>query len=58
VCWFKASAAQHIARIHEIVCILEQNGVFVHVCRTDRPGYIVYEDEFQIVAEPFADLRL
>jgi len=22
---------------------------------TDRVGYVVYEDEFQIVAEPFGD---
>ena len=58
MCWFKPSATQHIARIREMVCILEQHGVFVHVFKTDRPGYIVYEDEFQIVAEPFADLRL
>jgi hypothetical protein len=26
--------------------------------KTRRPGYIVYEDDDQIAAEPFRDLRL
>jgi hypothetical protein len=58
VCWFKSSATQHIGRIHEMVYILEQHNVYVRVLKTDRPGYIVYEDEHQVVAEPFANLRL
>jgi hypothetical protein len=37
----------------EMVRILERNGIFVKKIRTDRPGYVVYEDELQIVAEPF-----
>jgi hypothetical protein len=39
-------------------CILKQNLVHVRVFKTRRPGYIVYEDEYQVVAEPFADLEL
>jgi hypothetical protein len=39
-----------------MVYILEQHSVCVRVLKTDRPGYIVYEDEHQVVAEPFADL--
>jgi hypothetical protein len=27
----------------------------VRMLKTDRPGYVVYEDGFQIVAEPFSD---
>lgn len=41
-----------------MVYILEQHNVYVRVLKTDRPGYIVYEDQHQVVAEPFADLRL
>jgi hypothetical protein len=26
--------------------------------KTERPGYVVYEDQFQIVAVPFADSDL
>jgi len=58
VCWFKSSAMQHIGRIYEMVCILEQHGIYVQVLKADRPGYIVYQDEHQVVAEPFADLHL
>jgi hypothetical protein len=40
------------------VHLLEENGVSVRAFKTHKPGYIVYEDEYQVVAEPFADLRL
>ena len=58
MCWFKASATEHIAKIYQMVYILEQSGVYVRVNKTRHPGYIVYEDEHQVVAEPFADLDL
>jgi hypothetical protein len=58
VCWFKSSATEHIPRIYEMSCILKQNLVHVRVFKTRHPGYIVYEDEYQVVAEPFADLEL
>jgi len=58
VCWFKPSATNHIAKVREISFILEENGVLVRVLKTHKPGYIVYEDHYQVVAEPFADLRL
>jgi hypothetical protein len=53
ICWFKTSSSDHIARIWEMVQILERNGVYVKKIRTKRPGYVVYEDEWQLVAEPF-----
>jgi hypothetical protein len=53
ICWFKTSATDHIARIWEMVRILERNGIYVQKIRTDKPGYVVYEDEWQLVAEPF-----
>jgi hypothetical protein len=53
ICWFKTCSVEHIARIWEMVRILERNGIYVKKIRTDRPGYLVYEDEWQIVAEPF-----
>jgi hypothetical protein len=33
--------------------ILERNGIYVKKIRTNRPGYVIYEDRWQIVAEPF-----
>ncbi len=35
--------------------ILERHGMAVRMIHTDRPGYVLYEDEFQIAAYPFAD---
>jgi hypothetical protein len=40
-----------------MVVILESYGINIRVFKTARPGYIVYEDDFQIVAEPTADHR-
>ena len=53
ICWFKTDATEHISRIWEMTRILERNGVYVQKIRTDRPGYVIYEDEWQLVAEPF-----
>lgn len=53
ISWFRTDAIEHISRMWEMVRILECNGIFVKKIRTDRPGYVVYVDEWQIVAEPF-----
>ncbi len=53
ICWFKTGADEHISRIWEMVRILERNGIYVRKIRTDKPGYVVYEDKWQLVAEPF-----
>ncbi len=55
IAWFKDVAHEHLRRAREMISILETQGVVVEVIETQRPGYVVYEDEFQIVAEPFAD---
>ena len=43
--------------MHEIKRVLEANGHVVHIVREDRIGYIVYTDDAQVIAEPFADTR-
>jgi len=53
ICWFKTDATEHISRIWEMVQILERNGIYVKKIRTDKPGYVIYEDDWQLVAEPF-----
>jgi hypothetical protein len=55
--WFRDSATECLARMHQIKHILEANGYQVTLIREERIGYIVYEDELQVVAEPFADTR-
>ena len=55
--WFKDTAVEHLAYVRELAAILENHGVHVRTLKTNRVGYVVYEDEYQIVAEPFADLN-
>jgi len=55
ISWFKDSAKEHISKMYEIALILEAHGIFVEVIKTSRPGYIVYEDEHQVTAEPYAE---
>lgn len=56
ISWFKDSATEHLARARELVAILETHGVPVHMLKAQRVGYSVYEDEYQVVAEPFSDM--
>lgn len=53
ISWFKMSAKEHITKVREFVFLLESKGVVVDQIRTDRPGKIVYSDEYQIFAKPF-----
>ena len=57
ICWFKSDAYEHLSRAREMIAILEEQGVFMRTVRTNRAGYILYEDNAQILAEPFADIR-
>ena len=57
ISWFKDSAKEHLAKMYELVAILEAHGVGVEVIRTSRPGYVVYEDMHQVIAEPYADTQ-
>jgi hypothetical protein len=53
--WYKDTAIEHIARMHTLSNILEAHGILVDVLSTERPGYVVYEDLFQVTAEPFKE---
>jgi len=53
ICWFKPESVEHISRIWEMARILERNGIYIKKIRTNKPGYVIYEDEWQLVAEPF-----
>jgi len=55
ISWFRATASDHIAKIRELAALLEHHGVSTHMIQTERPGYVVHEDEFQIAAIPFKD---
>jgi len=55
ISWIKDTAFEHIEKIRELTSLLEMNGVRCEMISTDRPGYVVYEDAFQIAALPFSD---
>jgi hypothetical protein len=52
VCWFKPSARTCLAHIWEMAALLENNGVWVRMLKAERPGLVLYEDAWQIVAQP------
>lgn len=51
VAWFKDTAKDFIGRMWDLVAILEQNEVNIRILKTERPGMILYEDDFQVVAK-------
>jgi hypothetical protein len=53
--WFKDTARDHLHHMRELVAILEAHGMRTEMILAERPGYIVYEDDAQVVAEPFED---
>ena len=53
--WFKPSARHFLARLEELAAVLHAHGLPTTRLTTDRPGYVVYEDEYQIVAEVFRE---
>jgi hypothetical protein len=53
VSWFKSSATEHIRKARELAAVLEAHDIRTAMITTSRPGYVVYEDEYQVVAEPF-----
>jgi hypothetical protein len=55
ISWFKDSAVEHIAKMRQLASILEAHGIIVDTVKTERAGYIVYEDAHQIAAEPFRE---
>jgi len=55
ISWFRDTATDCITRMYELKRILGTYGHQIHLVRETRLGYVVYEDAFQVVAEPFSD---
>ena len=53
ISWLKMSAKVHVSAMRELVTLLRHKDVAVEELQTDRPGYVVYEDAFQVAAIPF-----
>jgi hypothetical protein len=57
ICWFRPSAHEHIRNARELARLIDRHGIWVHMIKTRHPGYVVFEDEHQIVAKPFTGGR-
>ena len=53
ISWLRSSATDAIRYLRAISDIAQRHDYPVEVVQTERPGYIVYEDQWQVVAEPF-----
>jgi len=55
ISWYKSSATEYIGRMHAMCRILNEHDVITEIITSSRPGYVVFEDEHQIAAVPFAE---
>ena len=53
ICWFKDTAHEPLKRIWAIKFLLTEYGFSVEFIATRKPGYILYEDGWQVAAKPF-----
>jgi hypothetical protein len=53
--WFKSDAGESTRRVWELAEFVRRYGLALEVVKTDRPGYLVYEDNVQVAAIPFRD---
>ncbi len=51
ISWFK-EGSQMIDRVWNLKVFLEEQGIFIDVITTTKPGFVIYEDDDQIVAQP------
>jgi hypothetical protein len=58
ICWFKPTAREHLARAWEMAMILERNDILIWTIKARRTGYVHYEDDDQVFAEPSNDVKL
>ena len=51
---FKSDAGESIHRIWSIVRILREHGIHAEMQTIERPGKVLYEDEYQVAVVPWA----
>ncbi len=50
--WFKSTSTEHLQMMYEMIWMLERYGMVVERVKRHNPGYIMYEDEFQVSSIP------
>lgn len=56
VAWFKAGAGDFISRMWDFVAIIEGHDVPVRLLKSQNPGKILYEDEYQVLVKEWRKL--
>ena len=56
--WFKQSSDRLFRKLWDVAAILREHDFHVEKLKTSRPGYIRYEDAYQVGATPFRDARI
>ena len=56
VTWFRSESSDFIARMWDIVAIIESHDVPVRVLKSQNPGKVVYEDDYQVLVEEWRHL--
>jgi hypothetical protein len=52
VSWFRSSATRFVTRMWDLAALLREHGQPVKMLKSDDPGVIVYQDDYQVVAHP------
>ncbi len=55
IAWLKPTATEQLDNMRALAALIGRYGHFSEMIKTERPGYVVYEDGAQIIAEPFQD---
>ena len=54
ICWFKTHANGCMREIRYLAQLVAEHDITVRELLTDTPGYMIYEDDSQVVAQPFS----
>ena len=57
ISWFRDDALLHLAKAQELASLIEASGAAVERLVQRRVGYVVWQDQHQVVAEPFRETR-
>jgi hypothetical protein len=55
IAWLRTSAADHLAAMADLAACIAKCGHATAEVRSERVGYVIYQDEFQLIAEAFRD---
>lgn len=55
IAWLRSTAVDHLAAITSLAACITKCGYATAELRAERVGYVIFEDDVQVIAEPFRD---